>query len=330
MDRRARHDAIARNQARHRRPAPALFVMDELGGWGDLRIGPDGPFVVVDVELRDDIGEVDIGLPIGVDRADVAPIGGGLLAGAHAACREAVRLRLAVLDEVRNDVLAEIARGARRVGVAAQLFDQELRAEDVDAEAGERDVGLARDRRRIGRLFDEVDDPVGLIDVHHAERDRLHPRNLHAGNRDVGATVAMLLEHHFVIHLVDVIAGQDHHIFDVIGLDDVDVLVDRVGGAFIPLEFADPLAGGQDVEAFVAFGAQEVPAALQVADQRMRLVLGRDADAADARIDRVRQREIDDPALAAEIDRGLGARVGQFHQPAAAPARQHIGHRVTR
>ena len=177
-----------------------------------------------------------------------------------------MRLRFAVLDEVGDDVLAEIARGTGRVGVAAQLLDQELRAEDVDAEAGERDVGLARNRRRIGRLFDEVDDAVGLVDVHHAERDRLHARHFHARDGDVGATVAMLLEHHLVIHLVDVIAGQDHHIFDIISLDDVDVLVDRVGGAFIPLKLADALTGGQDVEAFVAFGAQEVPAALQMAD----------------------------------------------------------------
>ena len=62
----------------------------------------------------------------------------------------------------------------------------------------------------------------------------------------------------------------------------------------------------------------------------MRLVLGRDADAADAGIDRVGQREIDDPGLAAEIDRGLGAAIGQFLQAAAASAGQHIGHGVAR
>ena len=49
--------------------------------------------------------------------------------------------------------------------------------------------------------------------------------------------------------------------------DDVEVLVDRVGGALVPLGLGDALAGGQDVEALVALGAEEVPAALQVADQ---------------------------------------------------------------
>ena len=75
-------------------------------------------------------------------------------------------------------------------------------------------------------------------------------------------------------------------------------------------------------------GAQEGPAALEVADQAVRLVLRGDADAADAGIEGVREREVDDARLAAEIHRRLGAPVGQLHQPAAAPARQHERHRV--
>ena len=61
----------------------------------------------------------------------------------------------------------------------------------------------------------------------------------------------------------------------------------------------------------------------------MRLVLGRDRDAADTGIQGVGQREVDDPRLAAEIDGGLGAPIGQFEEAAAAAASQHIGHRVT-
>ena len=70
-------------------------------------------------------------------------------------------------------------------------------------------------------------------------------------------------------------------------------------------------------------GRKKFQPRLQMADQAVRLVLGRDRDAADAGIQRIRQREIDDAGLAAEIDRGLGAPVGQLHQPAAAAAGQH-------
>ena len=135
-----------------------------------------------------------------------------------------------------------------------------------------------------------------------------------------------MLQHRLVVHLVDMVAGQDDDVVRAVALDDVDVLVHRIGGAGVPLVLRDALAGGQDVEALVAFDAEEVPAALQMADQAVRLVLRRDADAADAGVQRIGQCEIDDARLAAEIHRRLGTPVGQFHQPAAAPARQHIGH----
>ena len=169
-----------------------------------------------------------------------------------------------------------------------------------------------------------------VVDVHHAEAGGLHARHLEAADGHVGAGVDVLLQHQLVVHLVDVVAGEDHHELRLVVGDDVDVLVDRVGGALVPLRLGDALAGGQDVEALVALGAEEVPAALQVADQAVRLVLGGDADAADAGVQRVRQREVDDAGLAAEIDRRLGAPVGQLLEPAAAAAGEHIGHGVAR
>jgi hypothetical protein len=45
-------------------------------------------------------------------------------------------------------------------------------------------------------------------------------------------------------------------------------------------------------------------------------------------VEGVRQREVDDARLAAEEHRRLGALVGEFHQPAAAPAGQHESHGV--
>ena len=132
--------------------------------------------------------------------------------------------------------------------------------------------------------------------------------------------VDVLLQHQLVVHLVDVVAGEDDHELGLVVGDDVEVLVDRVGGALVPLGLGDALRGGEDVEALVALGAEEVPAALQVADEAVRLVLGGDADAADAGVERVRQREVDDADLAAEVDRGLGAAVGQLLEPAAAAA----------
>ena len=152
-------------------------------------------------------------------------------------------------------------------GVAAEEVGEEVGAEDVDAHGGERHVGLAGDAGRVGGLLDEGGDHVLLVDVHHAEAGGLHARHLEAADGDVGVLVDVLLQHQLVVHLVDVVAGEDDHELGRVVGDDVEVLVDRVGGALVPLGLGDALGGGEDVEALVALGAEEVPAALQVADE---------------------------------------------------------------
>jgi hypothetical protein len=59
-------------------------------------------------------------------------------------------------------------------------------------------------------------------------------------------------------------------------------------------------------------GRKKIPAALQMADQAMCLVLGGDRYAADAGIERVRERKIDNPQITAEIHLGLRAHIRQF------------------
>jgi hypothetical protein len=96
-----------------------------------------------------------------------------------------MRDRLAALHDVRNDVLAEVAAGLRIGGVAAQQFHQELGMEDVDPHRGQRQIGIARDAWRICRLFDEVNDAVGRIDMHDAEAGRFHTRHFQAADGHV-------------------------------------------------------------------------------------------------------------------------------------------------
>ncbi|MNF08224.1 hypothetical protein D3C80_2085920 [compost metagenome] len=62
----------------------------------------------------------------------------------------------------------------------------------------------------------------------------------------------------------------------------------------------------------------------------MSLVLRRNADAANAGIDRIGQGEIDDAGLATEIDGGLGTPVRQFLEAASPTAGKHIGHGIAR
>ena len=66
-----------------------------------------------------------------------------------------------------------------------------------------------------------------------------------------------------------------------------------------------------------------------MADQALRLVLGADANAADAGIDAVREREIDDAEFSAERHGGFGAPVGEVAEAFAAAtgvSRLRYGH----
>ena len=189
---------------------------------------------------------------------------------------------------------------------------------------------MPRHRGRVGGLFHELEDPVAVIHLHHPKGLGLGARHLDAAHGHIRPAFHMLADHQRIVLLVDVIPRQDDDVFRPVAADDVDVLRHRVGGALVPVLVVQLLRRGQDIERLVALGAKEAPAALQVPDQRMRLVLRRHPDPPDAGIDRVRQGEVDDPGLAAEIHRGFGADVGQLVQSAAAPAGQHESHGLLR
>ena len=131
--------------------------------------------------------------------------------------------------------------------------------------------------------------------------------------------ISSLCNHLAVIHLVDMVGRQHKNIGRVMAADNVDVLVNRVGRALVPRAF-HPLLRRQQFNEFVEFTAEEAPALLDMPDQRMRLVLREYADATNAGVDAVGEREIDDAELAAERHRRFGVPSGQILQPRAAAA----------
>ncbi len=139
----------------------------------------------------------------------------------------------------------------------------------------------------------------------------------------------MRRQHLAVVHLINMIAGQDQDELRGVMADDVHVLEHRIGRALVPLGL-DALLRRHQVDELIELAAQEAPAALQVLDQAVRLVLGHDADAANTGIQAIGQREIDDAELAAERHRRFGAPVRQVLQAAAAAAGQNQRNRILR
>ena len=134
----------------------------------------------------------------------------------------------------------------------------------------------------------------------------------------------MLLEHDLVVHLVDVIAGQDHDELEPVALDDVDVLVDRIGRALVPHGLGDALARRQDVEALVALGTEKFQPRCR---WRMRLCALYWVATAMWRMPELRALE-SAKSMMRDLRRstgGLDALVGQLQETAAAPSGQNEG-----
>ena len=132
-------------------------------------------------------------------------------------------------------------------------------------------------------------------------------------------------KHSSIVHLIDVVAGQDQHVIGVIALNKRDILIDGVGRTLIPLGILALGIGRQNLHATVR--RVQAPR-LTVADvlvQFKRLILCQDADRIDFGVYAVGKWEINDAVLAAERDGRLGRVFRQDHQTAALTTCQEHG-----
>ncbi|MNT22280.1 hypothetical protein D3C72_1576590 [compost metagenome] len=225
----------------------------------------------------------------------------------------------ALLDHPRDHVHAKVVVGLLVGKILLQQLIEVVGVEDVDPHGGQRCVGFARHGGRVGGLLDEGVDLAALIHRHHAKGAGLLARHLDAGHRHPAAQVDVIEQHGGVIHLVDVIPRQHHHVFGAVLANDVHVLVDRIGGAAIPADFVNALLGRQQFDEFVHLVAQEGPARLQVTQQTVGLVLGDHADPADPGVDAVGENEVDDAELATKMNGRFCPAVRQLLEPTASP-----------
>ena len=237
-------------------------------------------------------------------------------------------------QQLGQDVVAKVVGGVGVFGVLDELGQQDVGVEEVDAHGGIHKVGV-EGRADLGGLgfFDKSGDFAGARDLDDAEAGDLVGRDGQGGNGDVGAGVLVLLQHAAVVHLVDLVAGEDEDMARLLGADGIDVLVDRVGGALVP-GLGDALHGGKNLNELAQLaGHHRAPALADVPVERERLVLREDVNVAQVGVDAVGQCDVDDAVLAGEGDRGLGAIAREGKKPfASATCKQHtecVSHRPT-
>ncbi len=240
--------------------------------------GPNRPVVVINVQLRLNGSDIHVGRPIGIDGADVAPIDDALVTtGADAGLGEVVGMSLLIAHQGRNNIHAEVAVRTFGLGVLLQHVIKEVGVEDINAHGGQRHIGIARHGGRVFGLFDEFGDEVVIINLHDAQG-----RGLIAGHRDAGdgkrrAHSDMVQNQSRIIHFIDMVTGEDHHVLGTVVTDNIDILINGIGCALIPMFFVHALLGGEEVNEFIELVAQERPAGLQMAQQTVGLVLGNHA-----------------------------------------------------
>ncbi len=85
-----------------------------------------------------------------------------------------------------------------------------------------------------------------------------------ASHRHVGILGDVVGQHLSIIHLVNVVPGQDQDVVRFVGAQDVKILVHRVGSPEIPVLFRGSLRGGQNVNELLEAPVEKTPAALDV------------------------------------------------------------------
>ena len=172
------------------------------------------------------------------------------------------------------------------------------------------------------RLLAEGGDPLARRRaLDHAGAARLGERHVQRRDRHAGAGRDVLADHLLGIHAVDVVGAEHADVVGPLVVDEVEALVDRVGRAGEPARAAPLLRRHRrDV---VAEQRRQAPGRRHVPVEAVALVLRQHGDLEIAGVDEVREREVDEPVVAAERHRGLGAVERQRQQALALAARQH-------
>jgi NDP-sugar pyrophosphorylase family protein len=137
-------------------------------------------------------------------------------------------------------------------------------------------------------------------DLGHPETRSRFQRHLDERRSQVGVVFFVVADHFAVIHLVDVIAGENEDHRRPVILHVIDVLIDRVGAAPIPVRIFVVFKRRQNGNAAIAPDHVPGGAGADVVDQRIGAVLAEDGDALDAGVEQVGQGKIDDPGKTAK------------------------------
>src|ERR1039458_2971702 len=202
----AGENASARYDAVEGLAAAIGLVEGELGGRIGVASTAQRPLAIEEVELGLDVVQVHVGFVVGLDGADITPVGDGVfgLAG-NAVGLEVVGIDGSVVGELGQDVPAEIVMtvGVFRVGL--EQIQKSGRRKDVVAHRGVDPAGIDGHGGRVGVLFVKGQDASLLVGLNDTEfRGVLSGKGV-GGDGHFRVPSYVEIDHAGDVHAVDVV-----------------------------------------------------------------------------------------------------------------------------
>jgi len=260
-------------------------------------MGSDRPVLIVEVQGRCHTGELKIGLPIGVDRAHIAPVS-MVVVGCYIV--KGTGEHPVFLVDRREDVPAEVMAGSRGTGVFLKYIYKKIDGEYIDPHGGHGHVVLAGEGPGFRWFLLETGYSPVLVYMYQTKLGCAFQRHLYTADRDIRIIIDMGRSHNTVVHFVDMISRQDQDITGFVFEYDVQVLVHGVGRSLVPEGCLVAFLGGQQLDEFTEFITAKGPGTFHMTDQGVGPVLRQDADLVDTGVNTIGEGKIYNPVFTAE------------------------------
>ena len=135
---------------------------------------------------------------------------------------------------IRNDMFSEIQ--CRLICHGNQALLQSLPVENINTHGCQIASGVLR-------LFLKFLNLTVFIGNNNAKPACLFHGNRHNCNRHFRSVCLMEVQHHLVVHLIDVVSGQNQNIFRIVILHICQILINGIRRAGIPFRVSDFLIG---------------------------------------------------------------------------------------
>ncbi len=166
-----------------------------------------------------------------------------------------------------------------------------------------------------GFFFVESENAFIEVRFNHAELMGVLSGHGDGGDR-AGSVGALVIRNHVRdVHPVNVIGAENCHDVRPGLLDEIDVLINGVGGSLIPVLAWGAHLGGDGNDELVLENAPDLPALIEVLQEALAAELGQYVDRVNTGVDEVAENEIDDPVFSAKWNGWLGAFLRQWIEP---------------